>query len=168
MRDPVTLPPLNILDALPHRPPFRFLTSVSVLEPEASGEAVWYVDGTESFFAGHFPGRPIVPGVLIAEALAQLSGLIGFLFSVRRCGTEDRADLPIGEGKLAHADVRFKEVVVPPAEVLLRSRMVRTLGALRQFEVEARCDGHLVARGRLTLVGNTNPAAPVEVSCKTP
>ena len=153
---------------LPHRPPFRFLTSVSALEPEASGEGLWRVDGTESFFAGHFPHQPIVPGLLIAEALAQLSGLIGFHFRVNGCGAEDRADLPNDEGKLAHADVRFKEAVVPPAELLLRSRMVRTFGALRQFEVEARCDGRLVARGRLTLVGNTNPAAPVEASYKAP
>ncbi len=161
----MTLPPPNILDALPHRPPFRFLTSVSNLEPEAYGHAIWCVEGSEPFFAGHFPGRPIVPGVLITEALAQLSGLIAIHFDSSGYAASERTDRPIDEGKLAHADIRFKFAVSPPAEVLLISRMVRRSGAFRQFEVEARCDDRLVARGRLTLAGNANWVAPSEVSC---
>jgi 3-hydroxyacyl-[acyl-carrier-protein] dehydratase len=137
------LSPSVILDALPHRPPFRFLTSVSLLNAGNCGEALWTVDGTEPFFDGHFPGRPIVPGLLITEALAQLSGLVG-LFS---------ADP--GAGKLAHVDVRFKEAVVPPAEILLRSRLVLESGQLFQFEVEARLPQQVVVRGRLVLAGSS-------------
>ena len=164
----MTRPPPEILDALPHRPPFRFLTSVTVLEPETTGEALWCVDGTEFFFAGHFPRQPIVPGLLIAEALAQLSGLVAFRFTVGARAAKDGIEHPVGDGKLAHADVRFKAAVVPPAELLLRSRMIHASGAFRQFEVDARCDGRLVARGRLTLAGNTFEVARVEASCTAP
>ena len=126
------------------------------------------MDGTESFFAGHFPNRPFVPGLLIAEALAQLSGLIAFHFSVSGFATTDPTTHPLAEGKLAHTDIRFKEAVAPPARISLLSRMVRRSGALRQFEVEARCDGRLVARGRLTLAGNSNWVAPSEESYNAP
>lgn len=151
MRDVVTAPPHDILDALPHRPPFRFLTSVPILTPQESGEAIWRVDGTESFLDGHFPDRPIVPGVLIVEALAQLSGLVGFHHPATQGSASDRSDHAINGGKLAHVDVRFKTAVVPPAEVGLSSRMVRVVGSLYQFEVEARWANRIVARGRLTL-----------------
>lgn len=140
------VPPTRILDALPHRPPFRFLTSVSALDTGSRGEGVWLVDGTENFFAGHFPGRPVVPGLLIAEALAQLSGLVAF-----------SSDDP-GEVKLAQVDVRFKEAVVPPAEIVLRSRMVLNRGLFWQFEVEARLAQRVVVRGRLVLAKNAREA----------
>jgi len=166
MRPVVTLPLCDVLDELPHRPPFRFLTSVSVLRPRDFGEAVWRVDGTESFLDGHFPQRPIVPGVLIVEALAQLSGLIGFHRPAGAAADADRANRVVGGGKLAHVDVRFKTAVVPPAEVVLRSRMFRAVGVLHQFEVEAQWGGRIVARGRLTLAGESAPnaAAPTEGS----
>lgn len=161
MRDVVTIPPLNVLDALPHRPPFRFLTSVSVLRPQETGEAVWRVEGTEFFLEGHFPDQPIVPGVLIVEALAQLSGLVGFHDPDSEVPGADRSGRAIQGGKLAHVDVRFKTTVVPPAEVALRSRMVRAVGALYQFEVEAKWAGRIVARGRLTLAGASSSEAAV-------
>ncbi|MCH8253125.1 MAG: hypothetical protein IID36_11795 [Planctomycetes bacterium] len=66
----------EILAALPHRPPFRFVDEVVELDPGRRGSGIWRIDGSESFFAGHFPGRPIVPGVLVAEALAQMSGVV--------------------------------------------------------------------------------------------
>jgi 3-hydroxyacyl-[acyl-carrier-protein] dehydratase len=139
-------PPADILDALPHRPPFRFLTRVTALRHGESGDAIWCVDGSESFFVGHFPGNPIVPGLLVTEALAQLSGLVGFL---RKDATPAATT-----GRLAHTDIRFKDAVAPPAELNLSSRLTRTFGALCQFEVEARCHTRVVARGRLTLAGS--------------
>ena len=57
----------DILDLLPHRPPFRFLSEIlEVTDEHALGQ--WNLDGTEDFFAGHFPDQPLVPGVLITEA----------------------------------------------------------------------------------------------------
>ena len=125
------------LSRLPHRDPFRFLSRVSQIKEGESGEAVWSLTGTEPFFAGRFPGNPLVPGVLIAEAMAQLSGLVGPTVS--------------NEGKLVHVDVRFDRPVAPPAEIILRSRHLRTIGILQQFEVSASIGQETVARGMLTL-----------------
>lgn len=145
----------DILDALPHRPPFRFLSEVLSLETGKSGEALWRVSEGESFLTGHFPGQPIVPGVLITEALAQLSGLVGFHVEASKHAPAVGDAAP---GKLAHVDVRFNESVTPPAAIVLKSRQIRVAGNLHQFDVEARWKETVVARGRLTLAGGLAPS----------
>jgi 3-hydroxyacyl-[acyl-carrier-protein] dehydratase len=127
----------DYLAQLPHRDPFRFVTRVKSIKRGEEGEAAWSLKGDEPFFAGHFPNQPLVPGVLIAEALAQLSGLVG--------PSEAR------QGKLVHVDVRFDQSVAPPAELVLRSRLLRSVGELEQFEVSAAVGEGVVARGMLTL-----------------
>ena len=88
---------------------------------------------------------------MIVEALAQLTGIAGPPVATDG-GTE--------EGKLAHADVRFDESVAPPAEILLKSKLVRAMGALQQFNVEASVAGKVVARGWVTL--HRTAARPTE------
>ena len=129
-------PPIDALAKLPHREPFRFVTRLVELKEGQSAQGIWSVSGKEDFFRGHFPGHPLVPGVLVAEALAQLSGLAKALG---------------GDGRLAQVDVRFEQAVAPPAEIQLNSRVVRTMGALIHYEVSASCNGKTVARGSVTL-----------------
>ncbi len=132
-----------ILDRLPHREPFRFLSELTHLAAGVEGAASWRVTGSEAFLAGHFPGRPLVPGVLITEALAQLSGLVAF--------GDDAAPVLRRTAVLAHIDVRFDRAVVPPAVLSLASTLARSLGNLYLFDVSARLGDDVVARGSLAL-----------------
>jgi 3-hydroxyacyl-[acyl-carrier-protein] dehydratase len=135
-----TSPAPDYLSQLPHRDPFRFITRVTRINEGESAEGVWTVTGQEAFFAGHFPGNPLVPGVLLTEALAQISGLA--------CSKSGAG------GMLAHIDVRFDKPVAPPAEIALQSRLRRTLGSLQQFDVAARVGDAIVASGSITLHRN--------------
>jgi 3-hydroxyacyl-[acyl-carrier-protein] dehydratase len=131
------------LEALPHAAPFRFLTRLIVLEPGVRAQGIWGVRGDEAFLRGHFPGNPLVPGVLIGEALAQVSGTI--------CCSP--ADLTAShKGMLAHLDLRFLHAVTPPADIVLKSELSRSLDRLHQFRVEAMESDRVIARGLLALV----------------
>lgn len=129
--------------SLPHREPFHFISEVTALSPGESGRGVWRITGHEDFFRGHFPGEPLVPGVLLSEALAQLSGLVGV-----HGGSEGT---PRPGGRLIQVDMRYDAPVTPPAAVELHARLTRALGPLRQFEVSAHVGGVRVARGTLAL-----------------
>jgi 3-hydroxyacyl-[acyl-carrier-protein] dehydratase len=62
-------------EILPHRPPFLFVDEITALTPGKSASGLWHLSGTEDFFRGHFPDRPLLPGVLMVEAMAQLGGI---------------------------------------------------------------------------------------------
>ena len=62
-------------EILPHRPPFLFVDEIIALTPGQSASGLWHLTGAEAFFQGHFPGRPLLPGVLMVEAMAQLGGI---------------------------------------------------------------------------------------------
>ena len=127
-------------DLLPHRPPFLFVDEVLDLVPGQSARARWYIDPDAYFFAGHFPGNPILPGVLIVEALAQTGALAALAE-------------PDSEGKLAlFAGIeraRFRRVVRPGEELVLETRLTRRRGPLGAGEGEASVDGALACEASL-------------------
>jgi len=122
---------------LPHREPFLFIDRVLTREPgvEAAGERVFLPE--DPMFRGHFPGNPIVPGVILTEALAQLAGIAGasergFLLSAIR-------------------SMKFPAPARPGEKILLSARQTGGLGGLFQFAVRAEVDGRTVAEGQVVL-----------------
>ncbi len=91
-------------DVIAHRPPFLFVDEITALEPGLSATGLWHLAGDEWFFAGHFPGRPTLPGVLMCEAIAQV-GAIAVLTDERFAGK-----LPLFGGL---DGARFRRQVVP-------------------------------------------------------
>ncbi|MER3452746.1 MAG: 3-hydroxyacyl-[acyl-carrier-protein] dehydratase FabZ, partial [Acidimicrobiia bacterium] len=91
-------------DVLPHRPPFLLLSEIDEVVPGSSARGRWHLTGQEPFFAGHFPGRPTLPGVLMVESLAQL-GAVALLVDPRFAGR-----LPLFGGI---DGARFRRQVVP-------------------------------------------------------
>lgn len=141
------------LQHLPHREPFRFVTDIDDLAPGTRGVGRWLVTGSEHFFAGHFPSNPVVPGVLLAEALAQLSGLVAFSI--------DPAP-PMREARLAQVNLKFQSPIIPPAAIRLESSLTREMGGLYLFDVRASHKGLIAATGSLVLAPAQNAQHPQE------
>ena len=132
-----------MIDLLPHRPPFRFVDSVEVCEPGQRVVARWHVTGDEAWLAGHFPGRPVVPGVLQVEALAQ-AGAIAVLADPRY-----RDRLPLLGGV---EDVRFPRLVEPGQELTLTVDIEKMGGRGGWGRATASVDGATTCRARLFFV----------------
>lgn len=131
----------QIKEIIPHRDPFLFLDEVTELVPGERVTAMKEVRAEEPHFQGHFPGRPVMPGVLMIEALAQ-AGAVAAL------------SLPGNEGKLvlfAGIDnVRFKRVVVPGDTLTLEVEMSRMRGNIGKAQAHAHVGSKLAARAELT------------------
>lgn len=123
---------------LPHRYPFLFVDRVVELEPMKRLVAVKSVTMNEPFFAGHFPGHPVMPGVLILEALAQAAGLLAK--SSLAQGTDDKVTY-----LMAIDRARFRRPVVPGDRLELRVEIVRQKGDIWKEKGTALVDGEIVA-----------------------
>lgn len=124
---------------LPHREPFLFLDRIVELDPGISATAEKTFAAEDAMFRGHFPGNPIVPGVILTEALAQLAGIAG-------AGPEGRAFLLSGIRAM-----KFPSAARPGETIRLHARKAGGLGALLQFEVEATAPSGSVAVGQIIL-----------------
>jgi 3-hydroxyacyl-[acyl-carrier-protein] dehydratase len=131
----------EIEEIIPHREPFLLLDEVTVIEPGARVVARKRVREDEWYLAGHFPGRPIMPGVLMVEALAQ-AGAVAVLSQ-----EENRGKLALFAGI---DDVRFKRLVGPGDELELTCELERVRGPIGRGKVTATVDGDVAVRGTLT------------------
>lgn len=128
---------------LPHRPPFLFVDEVVAVEPGKGATGTWHLTGQEAFFAGHFPGRPTLPGVLMVEAMAQV-GAIALLQDPRYAGK-----LPLFGGI---DGVRFRRQVVPGDTLHLEVEMGRLSARAGRGHGWARVDGELACEADLLFV----------------
>ncbi len=128
----------RIMQMIPHRYPFLMVDKVVDLVPGESAVGIKNVTAGEPHFQGHFPSRPIMPGVLIIEAMAQTSAVL----VVETLG-------PDAEGKLVYfmtvEEARFRKPVVPGDTLHIHVAKERSRGAVWKFRSQAKVDGVLVA-----------------------
>ena len=131
----------EIMEILPHRAPFLLIDTVEELEPGKRVVAKKCVTYNEPFFQGHFPGNPVMPGVLICEALAQ-AGAVAIL------------GLDENKGKTAYFasmdKVKFKKKVVPGDVLMLEVELVKIKGPFGIAKATATVDGKVAVSGEFT------------------
>ncbi|HPF57364.1 MAG TPA: 3-hydroxyacyl-ACP dehydratase FabZ [Candidatus Competibacteraceae bacterium] len=129
----------GILEYLPHRYPFLLIDRVLAIDPGRSLIGLKNVSFNEPFFLGHFPQRPIMPGVLILEALAQATGILAFK------SQEEKPDHHSMYYLVGVDNARFKRPVVPGDQLIVEVRLDRIKRGIGKFFGEAKVDGQLVA-----------------------
>lgn len=138
----------EILDILPHRQPFMLVDTIEELEPGVKAVGKKCVTYNEPFFAGHFPGEPVMPGVLIIEALAQV-GAVAIL------------SMPENKGKIAFfggiKEARFKGKVLPGDVLKMETEIIKMKGPIGVGSAKAYVEGKVVAQAELTFaIGTQN------------
>lgn len=131
----------EIMDIIPHRPPFLLIDTIEELEVGVKAVGKKCVSMNEPYFVGHFPGKPVMPGVLIIEALAQV-GAVAML------------SMPEMKGKLAFFagidKAKFRKKVVPGDVLMLETSIVRVKGPIGTGKAVAYVDGKKVCEAELT------------------
>lgn len=137
--------PLNIQDILkhlPHRYPFLLVDRILEYSPDQKITGLKNVTINEPFFQGHFPGTPIMPGVLILEAMAQVGGVFAMLTNPDR-----------GEGTLMYFmgldQVKFRKPVVPGDQLIIEVEVLKKRGKVLKFSGIAKVDGQVVTEAQL-------------------
>jgi 3-hydroxyacyl-[acyl-carrier-protein] dehydratase len=140
------------LKLLPHGPEFRFVDRLLSLEPGRAGVGEYLVRGDEPWLRGHLPGEPLLPGVLLIEAAAQLAGVVA---------QNDPVIPPLPGLKLtALRNVKILGSAQPGETVRLEARITGRLGLLVQAQVFAFVSATRVLRAELTLSGTTGSGEP--------
>lgn len=137
---------VQALSTLPHGPEFRFIDELTELVPGISAKAVWKLKGGEEFLRGHFPGAPLLPGVLMIEALAQLGGI---LVQTRP------GEAPLKNLRLtAVRQIKILGSITPGQSLHLSGSLQGMLDTLGQVIGEIRDDaGNIIITGSVTLAG---------------
>lgn len=131
----------EIMDIIPHRYPFLLIDTIEELEPGVRALGKKCVSVNEPFFQGHFPGNPVMPGVLIVEALAQ----VGAVAMLSQPDFRGRTAYFAGIDK-----ARFRRKVVPGDVLLLETEIIKVKGPVGVGRAVAKVDGQVVAQAELT------------------
>lgn len=142
----------TIKEYLPHRYPFLLVDRVTELEAGVRIAGFKNVSGNEELFNGHFPSQAIFPGVLICEAMAQLSAILGFVTTGNR-PADGYLYLFAGLDK-----VKFKRQVVPGDRLELHSTLVSERRGIFKFDCRAEVDGQLVASAEIVCAERKMPS----------
>jgi len=132
----------EIMAMLPHAYPFLLVDRIVEIEPGKRAVGIKNVTYNEPFFPGHFPGRPIMPGVLIVEAMAQTAGVLVF----NSLPEEERKKLVFFLGM---DNVRFRKPVIPGDQLRMELEITRHRQSIWRFKGKALVDGNVVAEGDL-------------------
>jgi 3-hydroxyacyl-[acyl-carrier-protein] dehydratase len=133
----------KIQTLLPHRYPFLLIDKVLECVPGESLVGIKNVTINEPFFPGHFPNRPIMPGVLILEAIAQATGVLAF-YSLNKTPEDNTLYYLVGLDK-----ARFKKPVVPGDQLRLEVKLTREIKGIYRFDGVAKVDGKIVASAEI-------------------
>ena len=126
---------------LPHRPPFLLVDRIIELDPLKSATGIKNVTMMEPHFRGHFPGSPIMPGVLILEAMAQVGG-IAMLYP-----EENRGKLALFG---AMENIKFKRQVVPGDQLIMKAELIKVRGSFGKLKAHAYVEDQLTAQAEFT------------------
>jgi 3-hydroxyacyl-[acyl-carrier-protein] dehydratase len=143
MSEPIQMDIMSILQRLPHRYPFLLVDRVLECLPGQSIRALKNVTYNEPFFPGHFPTRPVMPGVMIIEALAQTAGILAFVTG----GT-----VPNAASRFYFVGIdkaRFRKPVVPGDQLLLSAQLERSFKGIWRFSTVARVGEDEVAHAEM-------------------
>ena len=132
---------IEIQKVLPHRYPMLFVDRILELEPMKRAVGIKCVTFNEPFFQGHFPDRPVMPGVILLEAMGQVGGVMVM------CSPEHRDRIPYFAGM---DRVKFRRPVVPGDQLRMTAEMIKYRGNIGKVWTQAFVDGELAAEAELT------------------